>query len=223
MATVTGLTWEVSSAETNPILRPPIPGCRAGGAPDFSLRVLDDAGQGWTSNVVTALEFARTNKKNLGIDINLSLGHPILEIAASDPLGPAVESASQAGIVVMCWVGNVGLNPLTNEPGYAGVTSPGNAPSAITVGAVDTQDTMARSDDIVAPYSSCGPSWLEARSRRARTCTRVARSEVLATVCAVSRLASSGERERRLPDSQWQQHGGCRHQRCCCTPPRGKP
>ena len=45
------------------------------------------------------------------------------------------------------------------KSGYAGITSPGNAPSAITVGAMDMHDTADRADDTVAPYSSRGPAW----------------------------------------------------------------
>ena len=55
--------------------------------------------------------------------------------------------------------GNYGVNQETGEIGYAGVTSPGNAPSAITVGATDTHDTIDHDDDTVAPYSSRGPAW----------------------------------------------------------------
>ena len=29
------------------------------------------------------------------------------------------------GLIVICSAGNVGVNPATGEPGYAGVTSPG--------------------------------------------------------------------------------------------------
>jgi serine protease AprX len=39
-----------------------------------------------------------------------------------------------------------------------GITSPGNSPYAITVGAVNTQGTVSRGDDRVAPYSSRGPT-----------------------------------------------------------------
>ena len=45
--------------------------------------------------------------------------------------------------------------------GYTGLTSPGNAPSALTVGAAITQDTVTRDDDVVADYSSRGPSWYD--------------------------------------------------------------
>src|SRR6185369_1806893 len=38
---------------------------------------------------------------------------------------------------------------------------PGNAPSAITVGATNTLNTAGRNDDRVAPYSSRGPSWYD--------------------------------------------------------------
>jgi subtilisin family serine protease len=39
-----------------------------------------------------------------------------------------------------------------------GITSPGNSPYALTVGAIDTAGTVDRSDDRVAAYSSRGPT-----------------------------------------------------------------
>jgi serine protease AprX len=134
----------------------------APGARLIGLRVLNSVGQGLTSNVIMAIEFATANKAALGIDvINLSLGHPIYEAAANDPLVLAVESAVRAGIVVVVSAGNMGINPVTGVVGYGGVSSPGNAPSAITVGAVDIKATANRSDDVVAAYSSRGPSWFD--------------------------------------------------------------
>ena len=48
-----------------------------------------------------AIEFAIA-RKIAGIDaLNLSLGHPIHEPAASDPLVQAVEHATREGIVVV--------------------------------------------------------------------------------------------------------------------------
>ena len=126
----------------------------------ISLKVLDRNGAGFTSSVLRALEFAIENKDKLNIDIiNLSLGHPVYESPGTDPLVRAVEDAVRAGIVVVTSAGNHGLNQETGEAGYAGITSPGNAPSAITVGALDTHDTIDRGDDTVAPYSSRGPAW----------------------------------------------------------------
>jgi serine protease AprX len=128
----------------------------------LSLRVLDGKGAGKTSNVIAALQFAVANRDRYGIRIiNLSLGHPIYESATTDPLVRAVEAAVRAGIVVVAAAGNYGTNLQTGLPGYAGITSPGNAPSAITVGAASGGATVERTDDRVAPYSSRGPSFLD--------------------------------------------------------------
>ena len=73
------------------------------------LRVLDQKGQGRTSDVLRAIEFATANRRALGIRaINLSLGHPVFEPAATDPLVQAVEKAVRAGLVVIAASGNFG-------------------------------------------------------------------------------------------------------------------
>ena len=132
------------------------------GARLIGMKVLAADGSGYTSTVINAIEFAIKNKSALKIDvINLSLGHPIFEPAATDPLVQAVERAVSAGIVVVVAAGNEGMNRTTGEVGYAGITSPGNAPSAISVGAVDTKKTLTHADDEVAPFSSRGPSWYD--------------------------------------------------------------
>ena len=126
------------------------------------LKVLDATGAGYTSDVVHALEFAVANKGRYGIRvINLSLGHPIYESAATDPLVQAVEAAVRSGIVVVVAAGNRGAHSATRLPGYGGIASPGNAPSALTVGAAATNGTVRRSDDRVARFSSRGPSWYD--------------------------------------------------------------
>ncbi|HEX5474481.1 MAG TPA: S8 family peptidase [Vicinamibacterales bacterium] len=126
------------------------------------LKVLDKNGAGYTSDVIRAIDFAVANRAALHIDvINLSLGHPIYEPAATDPLVQSVERAVRAGIVVVAAAGNYGINPATGEPGYAGITSPGNAPDAITVGALRTENTASRDDDWIPDYSSRGPSWYD--------------------------------------------------------------
>ncbi len=73
----------------------------------------------------------------------------------------AVENAAAAGIVVVASAGNFGGDPVTHVPGYAGITSPGNAPNALTIGAIDTNDSNSRGDDVVAWYSSRGPTWYD--------------------------------------------------------------
>ncbi|MBE3123606.1 MAG: S8 family peptidase, partial [Planctomycetes bacterium] len=127
------------------------------------VKVLDKTGCGFTSDVVRALEFLTANRERLGVQVvNLSLGHPVFEPAATDPLVQAVEEAVRAGLVVVTSAGNFGKNPVTGEIGYTGITSPGNAPSAITVGSAVTFGTVPRGDDRVATYSSRGPTWYDA-------------------------------------------------------------
>ena len=134
----------------------------APGASILALRVLDGNGAGYTQNVIAALDFCVTNKYKLKIDIiNLSLGHPIYEPAADDPLVQAVERAVRAGMAVIVSAGNHGRNMVTGQVGFGGITSPGNAPSAITVGSVDFKGTQSLLDDDVAPYSSRGPTWYD--------------------------------------------------------------
>src|SRR5260221_9307277 len=126
------------------------------------LKVLDRNGRGATITLINAIEYVIANKDRLGIHvINLSLGHPIYESAATDPLVQEVERATRAGLIVVAAAGNFGTDPNTGLTGYAGITSPGNAPDAITVGAAKTFDTAIRSDDRVAGYSSRGPGWYD--------------------------------------------------------------
>src|SRR5207237_5540590 len=126
-------------------------GAYAGVAPGIkflSLRVLNKNGAGKTSDVIAALQFAIANRAVFGIRIiNLSLGHPIYESATTDPLVKAVEAAVRCGIVVVVASGNYGVNPQTGLAGYAGITSPGNAPSALTGGAASNAGTVQRTDD----------------------------------------------------------------------------
>jgi serine protease AprX len=134
----------------------------APGASVVGLKVLDRNGAGYTSDVLVAVEYAVTNRQALGLRVlNLSLGHLIFEPADRDPLVQAVEKAAGSGLIVLVSAGNFGCLPRTDRCGYAGVTSPGNAPSAITVGSIDTRQTTTRLDDGVATYSSRGPSWYD--------------------------------------------------------------
>jgi serine protease AprX len=132
----------------------------------IGLKVLGSTGEGRTSDVISAIEFAVANRTKLNAHImNISLGHPIYAPAKDDPLVQAVERASAAGYIVVVSAGNAGVQKKNGEPGYAGITSPGNALSAITVGAAATQETIARGDDTVASYSSRGPTWFDAYAK----------------------------------------------------------
>lgn len=123
------------------------------------VRVLGRTGQGYTSDVLAGIDWVINHKNEFGKIriINLSLGHPVAEKAADDPLCQAVERAVKEGIIVVVSAGNYGVTA-TGAPVLGGITSPGNSPAALTVGAVDTKGTTDRSDDVIAPYSSRGPT-----------------------------------------------------------------
>ena len=73
----------------------------AGGANLINLRVLDRNGTGNESAVIAAIQAAIALKDTYNIRvINLSLGRPVFESYALDPLCQAVEQAWRAGIVV---------------------------------------------------------------------------------------------------------------------------
>lgn len=126
----------------------------------IALKVLDAQGQGDVTSVIAAIQLAVARHDSWGIDvINLSLGHPVYEPAATDPLVQAVEAAVRAGIAVVVSAGNHGtLIDDSTSTGYGGINSPGNAPSAITVGATDAMGTRSRVDDQIATFSSRGPT-----------------------------------------------------------------
>jgi serine protease AprX len=137
---------------------------RGGIAPDVRLvnvRVLNATGTGWTSDVIAGIEWVIENRAKYGIRvINLSLGHPVTEPSTTDPLCMAVAKATAEGIVVVASAGNAG-KLADGTPVLGGISSPGNSPYAITVGAINTRGTAKRSDDIMTTYSSRGPTKFE--------------------------------------------------------------
>jgi len=136
-------------------------GARAGIAPAahiVSLKVLDGAGRGVISDVIAAFEWAVANRWTHNIRVvNLSVGARITESYRTDPLTLAAKRAVDAGIVVVTAAGNFGRNAAGGVQ-YGGITAPGNAPWVLTVGASSTQGTAYRYDDVMAGYSSRGPS-----------------------------------------------------------------
>jgi len=133
-------------------------GGSAPGVHFVDVRVLNSTGAGYTSDVIAGIDWTVANGRKYGVRvINLSLGHPISEPSATDPLCRAVARAVTAGFTVVVSAGNYGRTA-SGAPVLGGVTSPGNSPFAITVGAVDAHGTADRGDDTIAPYSSRGPT-----------------------------------------------------------------
>ncbi|HEX6357427.1 S8 family serine peptidase [Actinophytocola sp.] len=112
----------------------------APGADILDGKVLNSGGFGLDSWIIAGMEWAAEQ----GADVaNLSLGG--FDAAAIDPMEQAVESLSaEYGTLFVIAAGNSG-------PGAQSVGSPGSAPSALTVGAVDR-------DNALAPFSSRGPA-----------------------------------------------------------------
>jgi serine protease AprX len=126
----------------------------APGASIYSLRVLDEGGRGFASDVIAGLDWVLTNAaaKNIRV-VNLSLGKAVEESASMDPLVQAVESVWDAGITVVCAAGNYGRD------GNFTISSPGNSPKVITVGSITDKGTGNDfSDDFTSTYSSQGPT-----------------------------------------------------------------
>lgn len=128
----------------------------------INLRVLDQTGTGSDSMVIAAIEQAITLKATYNIRvINLSIGRPVYESYTQDPLCQAVEQAWKAGIVVVVAAGNDGRDNSYGNQGYGTISAPANDPYVITVGAMKTEETDTRTDDLVASYSSKGPTQVD--------------------------------------------------------------
>jgi serine protease AprX len=139
-------------------------GARMGIAPGarlIGLRVLDAQGQGYISDVIAAIDYAIANRRTYNIRIiNLSVASGVFESYDTDPLAQAAKRAVQAGIVVVAAAGNLGTDA-EGHPQIGGITSPGNAPWVLTVGAASHQGTKPRHDDIIGRFSSRGPTWID--------------------------------------------------------------
>ena len=129
----------------------------APGAQLINVRVLGADGIGRTSDVHRRHRMGDRQPARYNIRvINLSLGHPVTEPAAPtrcakrSPTPPPASSSSFRGRQ---------RRPDGRRPHVlGGITSPGNSPSALTVGALEHLGHGGRSDDTVATYSSRGPT-----------------------------------------------------------------
>ncbi|MEV7618051.1 S8 family serine peptidase [Streptomyces sp. NPDC089799] len=112
----------------------------APGAKLLNGKVLDDNGSGADSGILAGMEWAVTQGAQV---VNLSLGGP--DGPDIDPLEAAVNKLSaEKGVLFAISAGNSG-------PSATGtIGSPGSADAALTVGAVDDADVLAR-------FSSTGP------------------------------------------------------------------
>jgi serine protease AprX len=124
-------------------------------APEASIigiKVLDENGSGRLSTIIEGIEWCIDHKEEHQIRIiSLSLGAPAYETFRDDPLSLAVQEAWHNGIAICAAAGNSG-------PAVSTISTPAINPFIITVGSTDDQDTLNRMDDVIADYSSRGPT-----------------------------------------------------------------
>ncbi len=134
-----------------------------------SLKVLNAAGAGRTSNVIRALAYIRhyvnRNPKLMRIHgVNLSLGYEFdaeMFACGQSPLCAEVDRLVQSGVVVVAAAGNTGWGAATSAArvtriGFtASINDPGNAARAITVGSTHREAPHTYG---VSFFSSKGPT-----------------------------------------------------------------
>ncbi len=123
-----------------------------GVAPDTdlaNLRVANDNGQVYLSDVIDAIEWVIANRDQYNIRvINLSMTSTVPESYHTSLLAAAAERAWFSGILVVVSAGNYGPN--------SNYFSPADDPFVVTVGATDSNGTVQPGDDFIAPWSSSG-------------------------------------------------------------------
>lgn len=156
-------------------------GMFAGVAPRAYLgnyKVLGDASGGSTAGVLKAIDDAVAD----GMDvINLSLGSGLASRPEDDIIVQAIERAVAQGVIVVVAAGNTGT-------GLNSISSPGTAPSAITVGSHSSGSPSSMLDQ-VSWFSGKGPNMGDGIKP-----DLLAAGEALYTADSTLRAGSSGYR-----------------------------
>jgi serine protease AprX len=119
----------------------------------LSIDVMNDLGQGTTTDVIRACDWILANKAKYNIQVaNFSLHSASKASIMFDPLDQAVEKLWLNGVVVVAAAGNYGTDPVPSGVLFA----PGNDPFVITVGAIDIGNGNGAGDDSIAPWSAYG-------------------------------------------------------------------
>jgi serine protease AprX len=115
----------------------------------YSLKVSDETGMAYESDVVAAMQWVYDNKasKNIRV-VNISLNSTMEQSYHTSPLAAACEILWFNGVVVVVSSGNA-----DDRWNYANA-APANDPFVITVGAADEKATASYSDDTMAAYTA---------------------------------------------------------------------
>ena len=118
----------------------------------LNVRVSNDQGLTYTSDVVAGLQWIYENKDTYNIRVvNLSINSTAPESYDTNPLDAACEILWFNGIVVVVAAGNNGT-----ADGPTTVYPPANDPFVITVGAIEDRGTAPLDDDFVGAFSAYG-------------------------------------------------------------------
>lgn len=118
----------------------------------LSIKVLDENGNGNTSDILSTVQWIIENKEVYDTRIiNFSLGAIAQNREKRDPLVKAANRAIENNFIVIAAVGNSG--PLRNT-----ILSPATSRYVISVGALDDNRTPELNDDVIAEFSSRGPT-----------------------------------------------------------------
>jgi serine protease AprX len=131
-------------------------GLYAGIAPEvnfISLKISDETGMAYESDVIEAMQWVLDHKDNYNIRaVNLSVNSTEESSYHASPLDAAAEILWFNGIVVVASVGNK-----RSDSGYSTANAaPANDPFIITVGASNENGSAEFSDDTLSPFSAHG-------------------------------------------------------------------
>ncbi len=171
----------------------------------IDVKVLDYAGNGTESDIIAGIEWCITNvstawpgqqSENYGIDVlNMSLAGSACD--GQDALSRAVNKAVDKGLVIVCAVGN------ENNTNY--ICTPAAADGAISVGSVNDQGTVSRTDDAISAH----PTWGSNRGPRKSDGDNDHRDELKPDVTAYGSFINSA---KGINPGQiaagWQVHSG---------------
>ena len=126
----------------------------------YSAKVLDSCGSGRTSDIITALEWVRDQKKTIGGNwiVNLSLGAR----TSNNTERIAFQAAADDGLLIFAASGN-------DFPAQSGLSFPAGYPSVVSVGAIDSTSTVAGFSQrgsalkVVAPGVEVLSTWIGAQ------------------------------------------------------------
>lgn len=124
------------------------PGCSL-----ICLKVLDQKGNGYASDVLGGLKWIRDHREELGIRVvNISVGSFSRRgMSENSALVKGVDAAWDAGLVVVVAAGN-------NGPGQRTITTPGISRKVITVGCSDDYKEVDVAGSRMIDYSGRGPT-----------------------------------------------------------------